>query len=295
MRLKSNFILSYVFIGLCVWFSTVGSTYARADQHTEVSMRMIGHQVLLSLGDSTSRVLPIESEKNRYIIRFESEYGFNPDEVATVIDSVIDATDLSSHYIVEFVKCKTDEVAHSYEINRIEQKDVLACRQRDQPTGCYSLQITLLDVPIVSELSSTDSDAAGSNSQKTMYWVIAVFLIIGSAAVYLLKKRSKENANSTLIDIGDYRFDKRRMELHYRDDKIELTSKECQLLELLYDSVNDTVERDTILKMVWDDEGDYVGRTLDVFISKLRKKLEADSSIKIANIRGVGYKLIVDA
>jgi DNA-binding response OmpR family regulator len=48
------------------------------------------------------------------------------------------------------------------------------------------------------------------------------------------------------------------------------------------------------LNKVWGDEGDYIGRTLDVFISKLRKKLEADSSIKIVNIRGVGYKLVMD-
>ncbi len=84
------------------------------------------------------------------------------------------------------------------------------------------------------------------------------------------------------------------MELSFKGEAIELTSKECDLLQLLCDSTNDTVERETILKMVWGDEGDYVGRTLDVFISKLRKKLEGDSNIKIANIRGVGYRLVVD-
>jgi len=62
----------------------------------------------------------------------------------------------------------------------------------------------------------------------------------------------------------------------------------------LPNAVNTTVEREVILNIVWGDEGDYVGRTLDVFISKLRKKLEVDSSIKIVNIRGVGYKLVTD-
>ena len=95
------------------------------------------------------------------------------------------------------------------------------------------------------------------------------------------------------VTIGDFKFDSRKMELSLNGKTIELTSKECALLQLLYDSANNTVERDTILRMVWDDEGDYVGRTLDVFISKLRKKLEADSKVKIANIRGIGYKLIV--
>jgi DNA-binding response OmpR family regulator len=62
---------------------------------------------------------------------------------------------------------------------------------------------------------------------------------------------------------------------------------------LLHASVNITVERDVLLKNVWGDEGAYVGRTLDVFISKLRKKLEADPSIRIVNVRGIGYKLIL--
>jgi len=66
------------------------------------------------------------------------------------------------------------------------------------------------------------------------------------------------------------------------------------LLSLLYASVNETVNKETLLNKVWGDEGDYVGRTLDVYISKLRKKLESDTSIKLKNIRGVGYKLIVE-
>ena len=53
------------------------------------------------------------------------------------------------------------------------------------------------------------------------------------------------------------------------------------------------MEREKILATVWGDEGDYVGRTLDVFVSKLRKKLEADANVRIVNIRGVGYRLVL--
>ncbi|MBT8195742.1 MAG: winged helix-turn-helix domain-containing protein, partial [Bacteroidia bacterium] len=70
--------------------------------------------------------------------------------------------------------------------------------------------------------------------------------------------------------------------------------KEADLLLLLYNSANTTVERETILIRVWGNDGDYVGRIMDVFISKLRKKLEADTSVKIVNIRGIGYKLVMD-
>ena len=83
------------------------------------------------------------------------------------------------------------------------------------------------------------------------------------------------------------------MALWHNITKDELTSKEADLLALLHASVNTTVERYVLLKNVWGDEGAYVGRTLDVFISKLRKKLEADPSIRIVNVRGIGYKLIL--
>jgi DNA-binding response OmpR family regulator len=97
-----------------------------------------------------------------------------------------------------------------------------------------------------------------------------------------------------LIPIGAYLFDKRNAELLIKDQRIELTNKEADLLLLLYTDVNTTVEREVILNMVWGDEGGYVGRTLDVFISKLRKKLEFDAKVKIVNIRGIGYKLVMD-
>lgn len=84
------------------------------------------------------------------------------------------------------------------------------------------------------------------------------------------------------------------MNLLFADTKIELTSKEADLLSLLHSSANTTIAREQILEIVWGDEGDYIGRTLDVFISKLRKKLEDDPSVKIVNIRGVGYKLILN-
>ena len=65
-------------------------------------------------------------------------------------------------------------------------------------------------------------------------------------------------------------------------------------MSLLYEYANETVNKETILNKVWGDEGDYVGRTLDVYVSKLRKKLENDASVELKNIRGIGYKLIVE-
>ncbi|MDB4089400.1 winged helix-turn-helix domain-containing protein [Flavobacteriales bacterium] len=83
------------------------------------------------------------------------------------------------------------------------------------------------------------------------------------------------------------------MTLSLNKEFTELSGKESDLLFLLYSNENKTLKREYILQEIWGDEGSYIGRALDVFISKLRKKLEADSSIKIVNIRGVGYKMVI--
>ncbi len=295
----SSKLLSILVIAfsLCFECSADSKESAVSDQHIEVSMRMIGHQVLLSSGDSNSRVLPIERDENKFKIRFENEFGFHPDDLAAVVDSVIDTTGIAEAYIVEVLTCETNQVVHSYEVGKAT--DVLACRGRSQPKGCYYIQITIFD-PLVAKKNVTaevDSEAGVlaiyAGPLKLIGLLALVSLLLVGFILYLSNRNNKSN-DPNIIRLGEYRFNRRTMELIRGDERIELTSKECDLLQLLYESVNDTVERDTILRMVWNDEGDYVGRTLDVFISKLRKKLEADSSIRIANIRGVGYKLIID-
>jgi DNA-binding response OmpR family regulator len=122
-----------------------------------------------------------------------------------------------------------------------------------------------------------------------------ILLVLRSVVVFVLWKRKRSTATDpNIISLGKFNFNKRESELVLEEQRIELTSKEADLLLLLLEAVNTNVERETRLNLVWGDEGDYVGRTLDVFISKLRKKLEADPSIKIVNARSVGYKLMTD-
>ena len=68
-------------------------------------------------------------------------------------------------------------------------------------------------------------------------------------------------------------------------------NKEARLLKFLAQHKNQVVERDVIMKAIWEDDGYFVARSMDVFISKLRKYLAPDSSIAIKNVHGVGYRL----
>ena len=75
------------------------------------------------------------------------------------------------------------------------------------------------------------------------------------------------------------------------EKEIKLSSKECELLKIFCENKNNIVKRELLIKEVWENNGVVVGRSLDTFISKLRKKLEGDSSVNLINIHGVGYKL----
>lgn len=286
---------SITIVCLLLFNSTSKAQGADESKHTEVSLRMIGHQVLLNSGDSYTRVLPIIKENGQYRIQFESEFGFNPNELVNTVNRVILDTKLAKGYFIEVEHCETGEVVYSYEMGDLENIDVIPCKSRDQPKSCYSLLLTLIKSKSTSSSTNATSVKGSQSENNRLYIIIGslfAFLLLGF--ILLLKGRRKSNINRHLIQVGNYYFDKHNTALILKEKRIELTSKEADLLMVLYNAVNETVERDIILNVVWGDEGDYVGRTLDVFVSKLRKKLEGDSSVKIVNIRGIGYKLVVD-
>ncbi len=95
------------------------------------------------------------------------------------------------------------------------------------------------------------------------------------------------------FSMGKSSFDYSNQMLTIHGKSTPLTNKEAQLLRMLVMNKNQVVERDVIMKAIWEDEGFFVARSMDVFISKLRKYLIGDPSLKISNIHGVGYRLDV--
>lgn len=94
--------------------------------------------------------------------------------------------------------------------------------------------------------------------------------------------------------IGRYTFDSNKQQLQLDEgDPDKLTTKESELLRLLCVNTNKVLERNYALKQIWDDDNYFNARSMDVYITKLRKKLSADPTIEILNIHGKGYKLIV--
>jgi len=108
-----------------------------------------------------------------------------------------------------------------------------------------------------------------------------------------LLNRTKEQQQAEIIEISDYVFNFPKQTLRYKDkDKIQLTHREAHLLFHLIKNKNKVLDRSLILNKLWGTDDFFSARSMDVFITKLRKKLKNDSNIEIINVRGYGYKLI---
>jgi len=111
----------------------------------------------------------------------------------------------------------------------------------------------------------------------------------------LLKRASKdkEEEPADKFEIGNYFFDYTSQLITYKGQQQKLSTKEAELLRLLCLKKNDVLTREEALVKIWHDDNYFTGRSMDVFLSKLRKYLKEDSNVEIVNVHGKGYKLLV--
>ena len=106
------------------------------------------------------------------------------------------------------------------------------------------------------------------------------------------RTKGKKSKESTVYHIGQFTFDTQKQLLCIGEEQRKLTTKENELLALLCSHANEILQRDFALKTIWIDDNYFNARSMDVYITKLRKHLKDDPKIEIINIHGKGYKLI---
>jgi len=111
----------------------------------------------------------------------------------------------------------------------------------------------------------------------------------------ILRRTSQEgqSSNQQVFTLGKFSFDTRKQTLTSDDSSEKLTTKESELLKLLCQNANKVLERNYALKSIWIDDNYFNARSMDVYITKLRKHLKDEPSVEIINVHGKGYKLIV--
>ncbi len=249
----------------------------------EIAIRQIGHTVLLHAGDTSSRVLPVQHpNSSTFLLTFQSPFSFIPDSLVKIVKTSISKTNIRSSYRVNVRDCNKKEIVYGFKIGLEETTTLVPCLGREQNMGCYQI-----------EISFETTDMA-----TLPYWQITLAigfaLMISSVVLLLPIKRKRElTTDEHTVEIGKYYFFANKGKLQFGNEHIELSDKESKLLKIFASKMNEPITREQLLKEGWEDEGVIVGRSLDVFVSKLRKKLAKDPSVQITNIHGRGYVLRV--
>lgn len=272
-----------VFILLLVGATLINDPRASAgEKDLTIALRQIGHSILLQAGDITSRVLPVkETEPNVFLLEFQSSFTYIPDSLVKAVTSALTDNQLQP-YIVHVIDCSSKEIMYGFQIGIDEETTLVPCVGRVQPKACYQIKISF-------------PETGKSDSLAIVIYTLAIMasgsLMLGFILSRKKQKQVRSTSSSTSIQIGAFSFYPEDKLLIHSHEKIELSEKENKLLSIFANHQNEIVSRDLLMKTVWEDEGVIVGRSLDVFVSKLRKKLKADSTVQLANIHGVGYRL----
>ncbi|MGG8495878.1 winged helix-turn-helix domain-containing protein [Tenacibaculum sp. TC6] len=290
MKYKSIYVYRSLAVILLLGWVFLGVTSKEDDfsERVKVSLRDVGNQLLLLHKDSTSLVLPIRSiTPYKFELSFEKSLSFDPSSLIVAVKNSFKKADLPTYYRVEVVQCTDKEVAYSYEIKNESEKDIIPCRGRYLPDACYTIEVVFT--------------RKSSIIHKNSVLIVGVFLLVVLFLLdFFLFRRKKRIENPSIsnterhISLGRFLFFPEQNKLMLDTSEINLSKKECELLFVLSQHINQIVKRDELSKKIWEDNGVFVGRSLDTYISKLRKKLKDDVAIKITNVHGVGYKLEID-
>jgi len=110
----------------------------------------------------------------------------------------------------------------------------------------------------------------------------------------ILRRADSGEPRKEQFVLGEYNFDYTRHQLKFSDNIVKLTSKEAELLLLLSQTMNKTLNRSAALKIIWGDDSYFNARSMDVYITKLRKHLKGDEKVNIITVYGQGFRLVID-
>src|SRR5258708_166645 len=277
-----------------VWaFVDIGASPPFEEARKTILSPQFAHKLLLSPGDSTSLILPVRKISNQeYRLEFEKPFAFEPDSLVGIVGRIMMGGPLPLNYLVNVIESRNREVVYGFAVSE-QGKSIIPCTGRTLPKKQYSINILL-------------SPAAVSGGfEKRKISALLVGALLGSSLIMIaigffrrktkpIKEKAiepKENdSDAGSIVIGKYLFYPDQQLLGLEQEQTGLTAKESKLLNVFASGQNLVIDRHRLLK-VWEDEGVITGRSLDMYVSKLRKRLQKDPCISIKNIHGKGYML----
>ncbi|MDD6472270.1 MAG: response regulator transcription factor [Bacteroidales bacterium] len=169
--------------------------------------------------------------------------------------------------------------------------------KKDGFTLAQEIRSVNADIPIIFLTAKTlkedeiEAFKIGADDYVTKPFIMGV--LMSRIEAVFRRVRGKKGKDCTFYRIGKFTFDTQKQILATPEKETRLTTKESELLALLCQHANEILQRDYALKTIWIDDNYFNARSMDVYITKLRKHLKDDPTIEIINIHGKGYKLIV--
>lgn len=274
-------------------------------EQVNLALRQTAHRLLSLAGDRSSTIPPVQHpDAHSWLIRLN--HNFEYDSLPPLLRKAFAQHRVEGDYNVAVLACFTEDLMLGYTATALSTDQDVPCGGREQQAGCYDLRVSFPDRAV----------APATGKAGWMLLAFACVLLLAGSIYGLFNSRKKNrlkakaplNADERLPvggsapgagstnDAAAIRFGQSL--LYTANQKLvtngvekDLTYRETKLLQLFCNHTNQLLERDLILKSVWEDEGVIVGRSVDVFVSRLRKLLQDDPAVRIVNVHGVGYRL----
>lgn len=264
-------------------------------QKVNLALRYTGDRLLRMEGDSSSRIPAVrQSAHNEWLLRLERR--FNYDSLPNLLQTAFQKHGVAGDYQVAVLNCTNGDLMLGYDFSTLQPGSPAACGGRDLEAVCLNIQVVFPNI------------AAFEPSRWPYVWAVLVGLS-GLVLLWFYQKgfrfsrvkgpQALEVGTAVLAESNEANrlsqtvFDPANQTVHVAGHPKALTYREAKLLQLFIAHPNELLSRDHILKAVWEDEGILVGRSVDVFVSRLRKILKEDESLQLVNVHGVGYRLQV--
>ncbi|MEO9871583.1 winged helix-turn-helix domain-containing protein [Ekhidna sp.] len=262
-------ILSLLVCAQIYWFSKAYHANASEFDHT-VSV------ALYNVADTMSEQASVEKVSSNYFY-VTTNSSFSSKTIDTLIQKEFSARNLSLDYEIGVYNAKDDSLVHG----KYVKADLPAQIKNDYQESDEVIKNFAVLFPTRKSFLVSQMDV----------WVLVTLVLVLIFSSYFPSFFSSKN--STQIRLGKTCLDFHNQQLKVNDLSYRLTYKENKILQLFFENPNEVIEREVFLERVWQRDGFFTARSMDVFISKIRKYLSNDQSIKIENLRSIGYRLHV--
>ncbi len=258
------------------WFTRAYDSNANQFEHT-VSV------ALYSVADTMSDQAIVEKRSSNY---FYVKMGCPASNqvIDTLIRKEFAKRDLSLDYELGIFNTDNDSLVHG---KYVKASEIIS----NNPPSDKEIELCNKDFAV---LFPKRQDYLFGKMDAWIYSSL-ILLLFSTVIFHSLNSRVKVGAFlvKPLIRLGNSQLDHHNQLLHVHKETFQLTYKENKILHLLFEHPNQVIERQVFLQEVWEKDGFFVERSMDVFISRIRKYLIADTMLKIENLRSIGYRLHV--